>query len=276
MTAPHPGAEDTTRRRVARRRVGALLLVAPLVLAHDGPGATWQALLVVVALGLVVVVGMAVAGKLRIEQLDDLVLPLASVAIASSLAPLGSQWLSDWIGWAFPVGVVMLSTLLVAATTGLDLAPRSPLPWGGLVAAVVGGVVLYQPLTVAWHPPPDLLPLADDVEITMVSPTDGATVPAGTTEVAITVTGGSIAEGFVDVEELGPDPEEGGVLIAAVDGSFVEVDLDQECSRRAACSEVTFPVELEPGERRLSVEFRRADGASFTPLVTARADLTVE
>lgn len=261
---------------MTRRTVAVVGLAAPWLLAHDGPGATWQALLVVVALGLVVIVGMAVAGRLQVERPDDLVLPLASVAIASSLAPLGSAVLSDWIGWAFPVGVVMLLTLVVAATTSLTLQPRSPLPWGGLVVAVIGAALLYQPLTVAWHPPPDFLPLADDVEITITSPEDGATVRGDTATVEVTVTGGSIAEGFIDVEEIGPDPEEGGVLVVAVDGTTVEPDYDQECTRRAACTEVSFPIELERGERRVRVEFRRADGAPFTPLVTDAVALTVQ
>lgn len=247
----------------------------PWTLAHDGPGATWQALLVVIALGMVVLVVMAVLDRLRIERPDDLVLPLASVAIASSLAPLGSAWLSDWVGWAFPVGVVMLATLIVAATTSLRLERRSPLPWGALGVAAVGAAALYQPLTVAWHPPPDFLPLADDVAIAITAPDEGAALPPGTTSVEVTVEGGSIASGFVDVEELGPDPEEGGVLIVSVDGEPLEPDYDQECTRRAACTQVTFPVELDPGEATIRVEFRRADGASFTPLVTDRREVTV-
>lgn len=272
---PTPGGPTPGRSTPARRAVLPLAVASPWILAHDGPGATWQALLVVIALGLVVIVVMAVLDRVQVERPDDLVLPLASVAIASSLAPLGSAWLSDWVGWAFPVGVVMLVALVVAATTSLRLERRSPLPWSALGVAVVGAAALYQPLTLAWHPPPDLLPLADDVAIAITAPEEAATLEAGTTSVEVTVEGGSIASGFVDVEEIGPDPEEGGVLIVSVDGEALEPDYDQECTRRAACTQVTFPVELSPGEATIRVEFRRADGASFTPLVTDRLEVTV-
>lgn len=269
-TAPRP------RPRRSTLAACGLLAATPWTLAHAGPGATWQALLVVIALGLVLVVAMTVADRLRVERLDDLVLPLASVAIASSLAPLGSAWLSDWVGWAFPVGVAMLVTLVLAATTSLTLHRRSLLPWGALGVAFAGALLLYQPLTIAWHPPPDLLPLADDVAIEVVSPSDGASVPAGETTIEVEVTGGSVASGFLDIEELGPDPEEGGVLIVSVDGDAVEPAYDQECTRRAACTTVAFPVELTPGPATVRVEFRRADGVSFTPLVTDRLELEVE
>lgn len=268
---------EPNRARVRRWSPLPAAAALPWLLAHDGPGATWQALLVVLALGLTAVVVLALLGRVSVERPDDLVLPLASVAIASSLAPLGSAWLSDWIGWAFPLGVVMLVALLVAATTSLRLERRSPLPWTAFGIATVAAALLYQPLTMAWHPPPEFLPLADDVRIEIVEPVDGATVEGGEVPVTIVVEGGSFGGELVrDAETVGPDPEEGGVLAVAVDQAGVEVRPEQDCSRRNTCTEVTFPVELEAGERRVTVEFRRADGASFTPLVTDRVDLEVE
>lgn len=240
----------------------------PLVLAHAGEGATWQALLVVAALGLVVVIVLAVLGRIQLEQPDDLVLPLAGVAIGSSLAPLGSMWLSDWIGWAFPVGVVALVTVLLVAVTPLELTPSSPVTYGALALAVIGAALLYTPITRAWHPPPDFLPLAEDVEVQITSPTDGDEVPAGEVTVTVAVVDGSVQSELLEIEQLGTDPEEAGQLAVAVDGDVVEPVFAEECTLDDPCDQVTFPITVEPGDHRLVVEFRRGDGVPMTPLVT--------
>ncbi len=267
-----------TRGTTSYRRTSWLLLALaaalPFLLAHDGAGATWQALLVVIALGLVVVVVLTLVGRIRLDQPDDLVLPLASVAIASSLAPLGSAWLSDWIGWAFPIGVVMLVTVLLVTLTPLQLGTTEPITYGAFALAVVGAVLLYQPITLAWHPPVEFLPLADDVEVSIVDPDDGTEVAAGEMLVTVDVTGGSVGNELVSIDEVGTDPEEGGLLEVAVNGEAHEPTFDEDCSRSATCTTVTFPVEVDTGPNDVTIEFRRADGASFTPLVTDR--VTVE
>jgi hypothetical protein len=246
------------------------------VLAHAGPGSTWQAMLVVVALGLTVVVVLAVLGRVVVDRLDDLVLPLAAVAIVSSLAPLGDEWLSDWIGWAFPVGVVMLLALLLTATTPLELAPHGVLAYAAAGLAVAGAVVLHQPLTIAWHPPPDLLPAQGDAEVAILAPSDGETLPAGTTTVEVAITGGSIGPGGLAFEDLPADFEEAGALDVTLDGDRVPVELEQTCTRDEPCSRVSFPVELPAGEARLRVEFTRGDGMPFAPANTDVTEVTVE
>jgi hypothetical protein len=244
------------------------------ILAHAGAGATWQSLLVVVALGLTVVVLLAVLGKVTLEQPDDLVLPLAGVAIVSSLAPLGSYWLSDWIGWAFPLGVVMLATVLLTALTSVELTPSSPVTYGALALGVASAAVLYAPITRAWHPPPDFLPLAEDVEVAITAPGDGDEVPAGTVEVTVTVTDGSVQPDLVALDQLPDDPEEAGYLAVAVDGEVVRAAFAEDCTVDTPCTEVTFPVTVAPGDRRLVVEFRRGDGVPMTPLVTDAVSFT--
>ena len=248
----------------------------PTLLGHAGPGSTWQAMLVVVALGLTVVVALVVAGRVVVERPDDLVVPLAAVAIISSLAPLGDEWLSDWIGWAFPIGVVMLLALLLAALTPLQLAPDGALPYVAAGLAVAGAVVLYQPLTIAWHPPPDLLPERGDAEVRILSPEDGSTVPAGEVVVTVEVTSGSIGPGTVPLEELSLDPEQAGALDATVDGRRVDVALREPCTIDDPCQQASFPVELSPGQVRLRVEFTRGDGMPFAPANTDAVDLEVE
>jgi hypothetical protein len=246
------------------------------VLAHAGPGSTWQAMLVVVSLGLVVVVVLAVLGRVVVDRLDDLVLPLAAVAIVSSLAPLADEWLSDWIGWAFPVGAVMLVALLLAATTPLELAPDGVLAYAAAGLAVAGAVVLHQPLTVAWHPPPELLPAQGDAQVAILAPSDGEALPAGATTVEVAVTGGSIGPGGLAFEDLPADAEEAGALDVTLDGDRVPVAIEQRCTRDEPCSRVSFPVELPAGEVRLRVEFTRGDGMPFAPANTDVAELTVE
>lgn len=248
-------------------------MTAPL-LAHAGAGATWQALLVVAALGLTLVVVLTVVDKVTLEQPDDLVLPLAGVAIGSSLAPLGSAWLSDWIGWAFPLGVVMLVTVLLTALTPLELTRRSPITYGAFALAIVSSASLYAPITRAWHPPPDFLPLAEDVEVAITAPADGEEVPAGTVEVTVTISDGSVQPDLLTFQQLQPDAEEAGYLAVAVDGEVVRAEFAEDCSIDAPCSEVTFPVRVAPGERRLVVEFRRGDGVPMTPLVTDAVTFT--
>jgi hypothetical protein len=246
------------------------------VLAHAGPGSTWQAMLVVVALGLTVVFLLTALGRVVIAHLDDLVLPLATVAIVSSLAPLADEWLSDWIGWAFPLGVVMLVALLLAATTPLELAPDGMLVYAAAGLAVAGAVVLHQPLSVAWHPPPDLLPEQGDAQVTIVAPEDGATVEAGILVVEVEVTGGSVGPGGLAFEDLPADPEEAGALDVTVDGNRVPVALEQECTRDEPCSRVSLPVELEPGPVRLRVELTRGDGMPFAPSNIDSVELDVQ
>lgn len=243
-------------------------------LAHGGPGATWQALLVVISLGCALLVLLAAAGRLRVGSLDDLILPLAGVAIVSSLAPLGDEWLSDWVGWAFPVGVVMLTALLVAALTPLDLTLSSPLTWGAVALAVVGAVMLWRPLTIAWHPPPDLLPLADDSEIAILSPEEGAQLAGPEVTVEVAVTGGSIGPGGVPLEQLPADPEEAGTIAVFVDGQRVPVQIDQTCTVADPCDAVSFTLELEAGEHDLIVEFTRGDGTPLAPTVFDRVSFT--
>jgi hypothetical protein len=246
-----------------------------VVLAHAGPGSTWQAAVVVAAVALTVFVGLAAIGRIPMREPADLLVPLAGAVIASSLGPLVHVWISDGIGWGIPLGAVALLALLLAALTPLELAPASPLTLGSLALAAVGMFMLYQPLTVALHPPPDMLPLRDDSEVAIVSPDDGATVDAGDLDVVVEVTGGSIGPVRSALEDLTLDAEEAGSLAVFVDGDRIPVEWDG-CTVADPCDSVTVSVPVGPGERQLAVEFVRGDGTPFAPIVIDRVTVTVE
>lgn len=249
----------------------------PQLLAHAGAGSTWQAMVTVVALGLVLVAVLAALDRIELAAPGDLILPLAAVAILSSLAPLGDRWLSDWIGWAFPVGVVALLALLLAALTPLELSPGGVLSYVALGLAVAGAILLYRPLTVAWHPAPDYLPEPGGARIEIVEPADGAEVETGQTRVEVAVVDGSIGPGGIPFEDLGADQAEAGFLEVLVAGERVAVELDQDCTQADPCERASFPVDLPAGDEvAVRVEFLRGDGMPFSPSVSDRVELDVD
>ena len=249
-------------------------MTAVPLLAHAGPGSTWQAAVVVAAVALAVCVVLAALGRLHISEPGDLLLPFAGSAILASLGPLGHTWLSDAVGWAIPLGVVAAIALLLAGLTPLDLHPASPLTLGSVALAAVGIVMLTQPLTIALHPPPDMLPLRGDSEVAILAPEDGQTVEAGEVTVTVEVTGGSIGPVRSSLEELTLDPEEAGSLAVYVDGDRMDVTWDG-CTVADPCSRVDVEVALSEGERTLAVEFVRGDGTPFAPTVIDRVTVDV-
>lgn len=246
-------------------------VAAGLVLAHAGAGATWQALLTLLALGLVLVFLFGVVGVIPLDEPDDLILPLAGTAVLASLSGATSSVLSDWVGWAFPLGVAALLALVASVTTPLRLGVASPLTAVAVVAGVGASLLLHGPITRAWHPQ-DIGPPAaaiDDLQVEIVEPDDGATVATGPVEVVVDATGGSLGDGFVDEDAAPADPEEQvGVTLTLVPAdsaqSTSEVgDPREDCS--TGCAQATFTVEIpEPGEWTLYIEAKAADRRSFT------------
>lgn len=260
-----------------------------LPLAHAGEGATWQALLTLLSFGLVAVVVLVAFRVVTIDEPGDLILPLAGAAVLASLSGATSEVLSDMVGWAFPLGVVALVALVVTALTSLELSLTSPLLVGTVVVAAVGAVVLQGPITRAWHPTEvgQANALLDDLAVEIVEPDDGATVPAGTFELVIEASGGSLGDGFVDGGGAPDDPEEQvGLTITLAPRASGETtslvgDPAEDCS--SGCATATYPVTIdEPGEWDVFVEaktadvraFTRTDGSSGAP--TSRITLTVE
>lgn len=253
------------------------------LLAHAGPGSTWQAMVVVAGVVLAGVLLAAGVGLVRIEAPGDLLTPLAAATILASLGLLGHAVLSDWIGWGLPLGVVSLTTLTLGATTGLDLRLPAPLPMGAIALAGGSMWALYAPLTIALHPPPEVLPRSDDAALTIVAPAEGSEVAAGIVEVVVTVEDGSIGPGGVEVAALPSDPEEAGELTAALarvsdDGTRqpqrrIDVAVTG-CSVDAPCQQARLPLVVQPGSWELTVDLNRGDGTPLAPPVRARTRFT--
>lgn len=101
-------------------------------IAHVGGAGAMLSLVAVLSGGIGVVFLLVAIGRIPLTSARDLVLPLASVAVVSSVAPLMGDLLSDVAAPAAVAGVVLLAWLVVAAITPID--PRSP---AALLAAIV-------------------------------------------------------------------------------------------------------------------------------------------
>lgn len=263
---------------------------ALLPLAHAGEGATWQALLTLLGIGLVVVVLLAMFGVVTIEEPGDLILPLAGAAVLASLSGATSEVLSDWVGWGFPIGVVALLALVVASLTRLDLSPTSPLLWGAVVVGAVAAITLQGPIVRAWHPVEVGLDnaLLDDLAVEVVEPAPEDSVPTGTFDVVVRSTGGTLGDGFVDPGgDVPTDPEERvGLTITIVsldtgENESFAGEPQEDCA--SGCEQATYPVTIdEPGRWTVFVEaktadvraFTRTDGSSGTPTASVTVDVT--
>ncbi|TVP64938.1 MAG: hypothetical protein EA340_13145 [Nitriliruptor sp.] len=259
------------------------MTVAPLVLAHAGPGSTWQAMVVVAGVALTGVVLAAGIGWLQVRRPADLVAPLAATAVLASLGVLGHEVVSDGIGWGLPLAVVSLGTLLLGGVAGVELRFPAAVPMGALALLGVSAWLLYAPLTVALHPPPEILPLSDDAELEILAPREGAEVAAGVVPVTVTVVGGSIGPGGVELSALPEDPEEAGELTIALqqlrddDGAAPQRRLDIEvvgCTVATPCEEVTVEIAVPAGTWQVTVDLNRGDGTPLAPPVRARASFT--
>ena len=241
-----------------------------LPLAHAGAGATWQALLTLLSLGLAVVVILVLTRVVAIDEPGELVLPLAGVAVLAGFSGALGNILSDWVGWAFPIGVVALVVLLVHAVTSLPLTATSPLTVVAVAAALVGAYTLQGPIVRAWHPVTVGLASAplDDLTVEIVQPAGDTTVAPGPVPVTVSVTGGSLGEAFSTTGALAQDPEElVGITLTAVSretGESTSVAGDPQGTCSDGCESATFEIPINgPGEWTIFVEAKTSDARSF-------------
>lgn len=253
------------------------------ILAHAGAGSTWQAMIVVAGIVLAGYLVAAAVGRVDVDTMDDLVVPLAAAAIASSLGALADSLVSDAVGWGLPLAVVSALGLVLAAATPLDVRFPAPLPMAAVALAIVSSVVLYAPLTIALHPPAEMVPLSDDAAVIIAAPADGSTVDAGEVAVSVRVDGASIGPGGLLPDELPTDPEEAAALDIVVertdveppDRRVVDVDYDRACTLDAPCEGVGFDLALEPGTYEITTDLTRGDGVLLSPIVRDRITVTV-
>lgn len=156
-----------------------------MLLAHAGGMGALLSLVTVLSSGIAVVFVLVAIGRIPLAENGDLVLPLASVAVVSSVAPLMGDLLSDAAAPAAMAGLALLLWLVVAANAPFD--PRHPAALGAAVlAAVAAAVVLGPPLADGpWRETSDegqqeaqrrAVAPVDDLEV----PTDGpGQVPGG-------------------------------------------------------------------------------------------------
>lgn len=244
-------------------------------IAHAGAGATWQAMVVLISFGLVAVLLAVVSGRAVLDEAADLVLPAAAVAVLASLSGATSAFLSDWVGWWMPIGVVALVGVLLATFTDTRLTARSPATLGLVAVALLSATLLHTTIEAAWHPTTTGVQ-RDDLVITITAPVDGTEVPIGTTTVAVEVAGGTIGPG--QAARPPADPEELGIVRIYVDGLVVG---DDDGTPRApledcdtGCTTASWEVDLDRGPHVISVEFLTAEGESFS--ATAAGSPTVD
>lgn len=111
------------------------------LLAHAGGTGALLTLVTLLALGVTVVFVGAAVGWIPVRSGDDLVLPLAAVAVVSSASPLAGDLLSDVAAPAAIVGAVLLLTLLACALGPLDIR-RTAVAAGAVALAIVAAALL--------------------------------------------------------------------------------------------------------------------------------------
>lgn len=112
-------------------------------IAHAGGVGAMLSLVTVLSGGIAVVFLLVALGRIPLTSAGDLTLPLASVAVVSSVAPLMGDLLSDLAAPAAVVGMALLSWLVVAAVAPID--PRHPVALIAAVSVAAAAAVLLGP-----------------------------------------------------------------------------------------------------------------------------------
>lgn len=242
--------------------------------ASSGPQ-TWEAMVVIATIGLVMMCGLLLVGWLTLNSASDLVVPAAATLVVTGIAA-GSlrTTVGDWFPWAAPVGAVLLVGLVVAATTRLELSSwvlGGPIAVAAVAAAlIIGPVLRSEPAQPAFT-----LAASDDASLAFVGMEDGAELVAGRHVVTVGVTGGSIGPAVVPVDAQPDDPEELGHVRLYVGAELVPTVNDRGCTVDNPCRSVTFEVSLDPGAHLLVAEFLSANGLPLSPSVTASLQVVV-
>jgi hypothetical protein len=156
-----------------------------------------------------------------------------------------------------PSGGVDLEFLLVAVAVivlGLRLrASKDVRPAAGYIAIAIGVALLGAALVV-----PRIGPPRPNVSITIVSPEQGDTVPAGEPlTIDTTVTGAQIASSAKDTKS--------GHLHVYVDGQLQQMPYS-----------TSTQIKLKPGDHAITVEYVDASHVAYQPPIDATVNVTAE
>jgi hypothetical protein len=156
-----------------------------------------------------------------------------------------------------PAGGVEIELLLVAGVIlvyGFLVRSRGEVTRSGWMVPIVAGVVLGA----ASFALPQLTggPSSTNAHIQIVSPEDGAKLPAGPIQVDVKVTGQKVASG---------PSEAGGHIHIYIDGELDQMPYN-----------TTTEIVLKPGEHEITAELVDANHAAFSPPVRDTVSVTVE
>lgn len=250
-----------------------------VLIAHAGAGSSWQALVTAIGVLSAVLFLLAAAGVVKVKDHNDLVLPLAGVVIISSLGTGQSDFLSDQIGWALPIGVVALAGLVWLGFKPDEFSITAPPTLLLVGVAAIAGVLLQGPLTGAFHPIEFFVPTnfaqLDDLEIDITSPTDQDVI-SGPFTLQVNIIGGSVSNVEQSEDDAPEDPEEQGILHILLGGANrLEVAPNEGCSIESPCTTLTYDLDLEPGVYTIFADFRTATGGTFGQSVFDRVQIEV-
>jgi hypothetical protein len=143
---------------------------------------------------------------------------------------------------------VLAGAALVVAFALRSLKPdKAGAAWGAFGAGVVLAVAAFIAPQIGG---------GSDVSLRIVSPKDGASVPADGVDVQVEVTGGELASSAAD---------SGGHIHVYVDGSVTSMPYGDRAM-----------VKLEPGEHELAVEYVDAAHTRLDPPVRDTIEVTAE
>lgn len=251
------------------------------LLAHIGsPNNPWIGVMTVSAWVLLIVLVLAMIGRIQLEAPGDLLLPFAAVVLVAGLTGSLGDWINDQGSWAVPMGVVALVALLWAAFGDLDVTWGNRTSYVLVTVAAIAAVTLYSPLENLWFPT-----TADDIRLPALG---DASVDAevldplgedGVVVVRVTLDGATFGDNVGG--EQPDDPEQGLVPRFQVGPIYLQPPIPDACVEAPSCTEAEFELTLPSGfvddpPEELVVELLTADRLPFAPPLQARFELPVE
>ena len=250
------------------------LLVLAHVLSQDNP---WIPLLTVGGIAVLVVFGLAAAGRLTIDEPGDLLLPGATVVLAAGLAGSAAHaaWLLGQGPWIVPSALVIVVALVVVSLRdGIDVGPGARRTTGVVAGlALVAGAAAFVPLDRAWFGEEPTVFAVDPVDAEVALELVEGPDADGRFVVRVTVTDGTIGDN-VPRSSRPADPEQEMFVKFYVNGQPRFPAVPEDCAADPTCTTTTFELYhvAEEPLREVSVEMLTADQVAFSSVVGATLD----